>query len=306
MNMSDKVLVYIEDHFIRATVLKVLFERNLEFVEVLDANDMRLKLDLFMESIIFLIIQISPNTYEKQYNMIKSLKQGKDIPAFPVMAIIPDDSAEYVGGAKKADIDDVILIPEKRELFREFFVTRLTGFMKKIPKGERGQPDLDELRKSILADLSSNDDLKREIKRAGRGKYSVSFVMGRLAGIHIGLVQDFYDKLAKALRETDKIVNYDYRTFIVVCPFTIKTYLVEVEKKIRETFETMFGGYTRFRRLDMYGVTYPNDGKSLAALVEIMEKGVHDSIVISSIREPLSDLSRERLEEYKNMLKLYK
>lgn len=304
--MSDKVLVYIEDRFIRAAVLKVLFERNLEFVEVLDENDMRLKLDLFRETVIFLIMQISAVTYEQQYSLVKSLKQGSDLPAFPVMAIIPDGSVEYVGGAKKAGIEDVILIPEKREMFREFFVTRLIEFMKKVPKGERGRPDLDELRKSILSDLSVNGDLKREIKRAGRGKYSVSFVMGRLAGIHIGLVQDFYDKLGTVMRETDRIVNYDYRTFIVVCPFTIKTYLVEVEKKVRETFEIMFGGYTRFRRLDMYGVTYPDDGKNLAALVEIMEKGVHDSIVISSIQEPLSDLSRERLEEYKNMLKLYK
>ena len=60
------------------------------------------------------------------------------------------------------------------------------------------------------------------------------------------------------------------------------------------------------QRLDMYGATYPNDGRSVEKLVELCEKGVHDSIVISGIREPLNELSREQLEEYKRMLRLYK
>jgi len=37
-----------------------------------------------------------------------------------------------------------------------------------------------------------------------------------------------------------------------------------------------------------------------------MEKRVHDSIVISRMRQPLNTLSREKLEEFKNMLRLYK
>ena len=102
------------------------------------------------------------------------------------------------------------------------------------------------------------------------------------------------------------MINNDYRTFIVVCPFTQKKYTIEVEKKIRRAFEEMFGGYTKFRRLDMYGATYPEDGRSMDKLLEIMGKGVNDSIIISSIHEPLNKLSREHLEEYKNMLKLYK
>ncbi len=303
--MTDKILIFIKDRFIKGTVLKYLYEKNLEFMEVLDENDLYLKLDIFKEVILFFIIQINQETYIEQYEMMKKLKKGTGILSFPVMAIIPDGSVEYVGGAKKAGIEDVILIPEKRELFGEFFITRFNNFLKKLPSKQK-HPDLDELRRNILSTLSSNDDLKREIKRAGRGKYSVSFVMGRIAGIHIGMIQDFYEKLRKDLRDTDKIINYDYRTFIVTCPFTVKEYLVEVENKIREAFEVMFRGYSQRKKLDMYGVTYPEDGKSLEKLIEILEKGVHDSIVISSIHEPLNTLSKERLEEYKKMLRLYK
>jgi hypothetical protein len=56
----------------------------------------------------------------------------------------------------------------------------------------------------------------------------------------------------------------------------------------------------------MYGVTYPDDGKNISELIGILEKGVHDSVIISGIREPLNAISRERLEEYRKMLKLYK
>jgi hypothetical protein len=86
----------------------------------------------------------------------------------------------------------------------------------------------------------------------------------------------------------------------------VKSYRVEVEKKIRDAFETAFGGYSRVQRLNMYGVTYPDDGESINELVTLMDKGVHDSMIISSIQEPLNEISRGRLEEYRNMLKLYK
>lgn len=304
--MANKILCSIEDRLIKSIVLKHLFEKDLEFIEVLDEKDLYLKLDIFKESVFFYIVQIGHNTYREQYNIIKNIKQRSGLANFPVMAIIPDDSVEFVRGAKNAGVEDVVLIPEKREQFRDVFLSRLNDFLKKIPSNKGERPNLEEIRRSILAPLSDNADFKNEIKRAGRGKYSVSFVMCRITGIHIGMVQEFYDKLKADLRETDKVINNDYRTFIVVCPFTVKESLIEIEKKIRKAFEDMFGGYSRFKRLDMYGATYPDDGKGMDKLLEIMANGVHDSIIISSIDEPLNALSRERLEEYKKMLKLYK
>lgn len=302
--MADKVLILIEDRVIKGIVLKILYEKNIEFMEGLDLKDLQLKLDIFQDTILFHIIQINRQSYREQFEFVKSVK-GEVISGFPVLAIIPADTSEFVGGAKKAGIEDVVLIPEKRDQFRDFFTARLTEFMKNIPikeQNDEGEP----MPKTVLVDLTSDEDLKHEIKRAGRGKYAISFVMVRFTGVHIGLIQDFYIKLKKEMRDTDKIINYDYHTFIVVCPFTVKSYLVEVENKIRETFEGLFGGHSRLRRLDMYGVTYPDDGKNIDNLVEVMEKGVHDSNIISSIHEPLNAISRERLEEYRKMLKLYK
>jgi len=304
--MADKILCSIEDRFLKSIVLKQLFEKGLEFIESLDERDLYLKLDIFKETILFYIIQINQSSYKDQYKMIKSIKQKTGLSNFPVMAIIPNNSADIVRGANQAGIEDVILMPEQREQFKELFLNRLNDFLKKVPAHKGIHPDLDEIRKSILSSLSSNSDLKNEIKRASRGKYSVSFVMGRITGVHIGMIQEFYDKLKGMMRDTDKVINNDYRTFIVVCPFTLKEYLIEAENKTRKVFEEMFGGYSRLRRLDMYGATYPDDGKSLDKLLEIMEKGVSDSIIISSIHEPLNTLSKERLEEYKNMLRLYK
>jgi hypothetical protein len=304
--MANKILCSIEDRLIKVIVLKHLFEKGMEFIEILDERDLYLKLDIFGESIFFYIIQINHDSYKEQYKTIKNIKQKSGLANFPVMAIIPDGSVEFVRGAKQAGIEDVVLIPEKREKFKDIFLTRLNDFLKKIPSNKGIQPNLEEIRKSILAPLSDNAELINEVKRASRGKYPISLVMGRITGVHIGMIQEFYDKLKAGLRETDKVINNDYRTFVVVCPFTAKEYLIEIEKKIRKSFEEMFGGYSRLRRLDMYGAAYPDDGGSIDKLLEIMANGVNDSIIISSINEPLNALSRERLEEYKKMLRLYK
>jgi hypothetical protein len=237
--MADKVLIYIEDRAIKGIVLKILREKGLEFLEGLDIKDVQLKLDIFQDTVFFHIIQIGKDAYKEQFEFVKKVKEGSSAD-FPVMAIIPGDGSEFVSGAKKAGIEDVVLIPEKREQFRDVFFARLTEFIKTIPVREpNDEPGFHKNHET--SDFSPDEALKQEVKRAVRGKYSISFVMGRFTGVHIGMVQEFYAKLKKDMRDTDRIMSYDYHTFIVVCPFTVKSYLVEVEKKIREAFEAMFG-----------------------------------------------------------------
>jgi len=300
--MADKVLISVKDLFIKSIILKHLYKRGFEIVEVVDEIDLFLKLDIFRESILYYIVQISANTYGEQYDQIKRIRQENYFKSLPVMAIIPENSKEYIKGAKEAEVNDVFLMPAKRELLKDYLVERLSSFTAKIPSKD-SEEYINKVRENLLSGFNSNNDLKNELKRASRGKYPVSFIMCRLSGIHIGLVQEFYDKLALEMRETDRIANHDYRCFIIVCPFTMKKYLIEIEKKVRGIFERMFQG---LGKLYMYSVTYPDDGESLEKLLDIMEKGVHDSIVISGMRQPLNTLSKEKLEEFKNMLKLYK
>jgi len=300
--MADKVLISVKDLFIKSIILKHLYKRGFEIVEVVDEIDLFLKLDIFRESILYYIVQISANTYGEQYDQIKRIRQENYFKSLPVMAIIPENSKEYIKGAKEAEVNDVFLMPAKRELLKDYLVERLSSFTAKIPSKDSVEY-INKVRENLLSGFNSNNDLKNELKRASRGKHPVSFIMCRLSGIHIGLVQEFYDKLALEMRETDRIANHDYRCFIIVCPFTMKKYLIEIEKKVRGIFERMFQGSGK---LYMYSVTYPDDGESLEKLLDIMEKGVHDSIVISGMRQPLNTLSKEKLEEFKNMLKLYK
>ncbi len=298
--MADKILIFIDTLYIKGFVLKNLYKRGLEFVEVLDDNDLHLKLTIFRDSILFFIIEIKEKSYRKQYELIQRLKCEPGVRKFPILAIIPNDSIEMVSGAKEADIEDVVLIPGKKELFQQLFASRLSEFLKGFPIANN------PVRKPELIALSENDELRREMKRANRGKYSISFVMGRLTGIQSDKVKKFYNKLKSEMRDTDRVIQYEQDTFIVICPFTQKENLKEVENKIREGYEKLFGNNTRLKRLDMYGVSYPNDGENIENLFELLEKGVHDSAIISGIREPLNTLSQKRLEEYKKMLRLYK
>lgn len=299
--MSDKVLISVSDMFIKSIILKDLYKKGFEIVEATDEADLFLKLDIFRESILYYIIQINADIYIEQFDLVRKIRGVEYFRNLQVMAIVPDASKAYINGATEAGINDVFPIPARRELLKDYLPERLSVFTTRVPG--RDNDYLIKIRENILAELSSNSDLRNEIKRASRGNYPVSFVMGRISGIHIGMVQEFYDKLALQMRETDKIVNHDYRTFIIICPFTMKKYLPAIERKIRGTFEKMFGG---MGKLYMYSVTYPDDGESLEKLIEIMEKGVHDSIVISGMRQPLNTLGREKLEEFRNMLKLYK
>jgi len=299
--MADRVLITVNNMFIKSIILKNLHAKGFEIIEASDEADLFLKLDIYRESIMYYIIQVNADTYEKQYDMVKRIRQEEYFRNLPIMAIVPDVSKEFISGAKDADINDVFPVPSRRELLKDYLPERLSAFITKIPSGDSEY--MNKIKESIMSDLGTNSELKNEIKRASRGKYPVSFVMGRISGFHIGLVQEFYDKLSQQMRETDRIVNHDYRTFIIACPFTMKKNVVEIERKIRGMFDNMFKGTGK---LHMYSVTYPDDGDSLERLVEIMEKGVHGSIVISGIRQPLNTLSKDKLEEFRNMLKLYK
>ena len=220
-------------------------------------------------------------SYKEQFSFVKVLKTMQfHLSRF--LRLYPPIAAS-LWKCKESRIEDVVLIPENRERFHKSFIARLNAFMEKNPIiGQVLEAQM--LHKSNVINLLSDEELKYEIKRANRGKYSVSFVMGKFAWVHIEQIQNFYITLKKEMRDTDRIISYDYHSFVVVCPFTVKSYRVEVEKKIRDAFETAFGGYSRVQRLNMYGVTYPDDGESISELVTLMDKGVHDSMIISSIQ----------------------
>jgi len=184
--MADKVLISIKDLYIKSIILKDLDKRGFEIVEATDEVDLFLKLDIFRESILYYIVQINPNTYGKQYDKIKQIRQEEYFKNLPVMAIIPDNSKEYINGAQEAEVNDLFLMPAKRELLKDYLTERLSAFITKIPTKDNEY--LNKVRDNLLSGLSSNGDLINEIKRASRGKYPVSFVMCRLSGIHIGMV----------------------------------------------------------------------------------------------------------------------
>jgi len=111
--MADKVLISVKDLFIKSIILKHLYKRGFEIVEVVDEIDLFLKLDIFRESILYYIVQISANTYGEQYDQIKRIRQENYFKSLPVMAIIPENSKEYIKGAKEAEVNDVFLMRPK-------------------------------------------------------------------------------------------------------------------------------------------------------------------------------------------------
>lgn len=79
-----------------------------------------------------------------------------------------------------------------------------------------------------------------------------------------------------------------------------------MEEKFREAFKLELGTPGHHKRLYLYSATYPYDESSLDLLIERLENGINNSMVINSIQTPLKALSRTEIENYKQKIRQYK
>ena len=98
----------------------------------------------------------------------------------------------------------------------------------------------------------------------------------------------------------------DEDTFIAVFPFVEKANVPLLEEKFREAFKKESKRVGIHKKFCLYGATFPDDGDSLEQLLDRLEKGINNSLVISSVQIPLSSLTVSDIEEYKKKIRQYK
>jgi hypothetical protein len=95
------------------------------------------------------------------------------------------------------------------------------------------------------------------------------------------------------------ILHYEEDKILLICPFTVKPYVVEIENKVRQIYGQLgFSGQS----FALYGLTYPKDVTENQDILTRLEKGINNSIFLGNLKGTLSDIGFEQFEAYKKML----
>lgn len=302
--MKNIILIHVENRPLKGFLLKSISNADMDFVDIIDIDDLNLKLDAFGSKICMLILEITDwnmNAVKVEIDRLKGF-----LAPIPMLAVVSKDTAEIVTFAMRSGIRDILLLPKNRELYQRTVQEKMGNYYERFNPQKFASEREDRLYREHLENRGIHDYLGMELKRSKRGGYPLTMVMAKLTGEGPELIKDLDQSVKNFLRDTDRILVVDDQTFIGVFPFTQKDYVPIIEQKFRQTFDREIGKTGNHKRLCIYGVTYPPYETSLETLLKRMENGIKNSMVINSIQTPLNDLSRSEIESYKQKIRQYR
>ncbi len=273
-------------------------------LDVVDVDDLNLKLEAFGKEICLAVFEI--NDWNKTAIRVEIDRLKEVTSSISMLAVVWKDTAEVVTYVMNTGIRDVLLLPKNRERYKQIVEEKLAPYYEKLNPPESAKKEEPRFNLEIMENPGVMEALNRELKYAQRGNYPLSLVMAHYNGDGEDVVKGLIDKVKTFLRDTDKVLRVDMETFIGVFPFTEKDFVPILEEKFREAFKLELGRPGNYRKLYLYSATYPHDETSLDLLLERLENGINNSMVISTIRSPLNALSRTEIENYKQKIRQYK
>lgn len=299
--MDKIILLYVENRFLKGVLLKSITAAHIGVLEIVDKDDLNLKLSGFGPQICLVLLEITDENKDIIKEKLDCLKAA--IPQTPVMALVSKDTAEIVGFAARSGIKDILYIPKSKELYRKVIQDKL-------------QPYYDQwagsamLPHAVLNDLIKKPDvvetLTVALKHAQRGNYPVTLVMACLTGEETWKAPDYYNRMKTCLRDTDRLIKMDDKDFLGIFPYTEKEFALVLEQKFRRAFEAEFGKPGHHINLFLFSATYPIDERSAEKLLERLKNGIGNSMTVTSIKVPLNTLSKNELESYKQKIRQYR
>lgn len=294
--MDGKVLLFIRDYQLKRKVINCVASLQVPFVECFEQEELGFKMQLFQEDNKLYIHEFVLGDDDAQFERLRKIKEK----GWKVIVVFPKYVIEYIDRSQEIKIDDLMVYPVEEAPLKNKIVTLLSLPVAKEPEQE---PVDDGVHVNSLEEV-----IQMEINRAERGKYALSFVMIDF-GIVPQVIQNSYlVELKKSLRETDVILKADEKnTYILVCPFTPKNFLVEVENKIRYLFEEekRQERVSKMTKLYAYGLTLGDDGHTFMEIYKRLTDSIHDSkLMDQSIVQNLI-YTPEKLKAYKSLFKRF-
>lgn len=300
--MIKRILLNIDNRYIKSILLKSIAKAGLDILDVVDKDDMTIKLEAYGDNVVLAITEITKENLETVKLEVEYLRTI--YPEVPILAIVFKDTSDIVRFALKARINDVLLLPEINESYTNLIQAKMDIYYTKFNKPIEHKEQL--ISEKIQDKIDIKESLSIELKRAMRGEYALSFIMAYLSGNDPQALKTLVQNVKPFMRDTDKIIVMNDDTFIGVFPFTGKSYVPVIEEKFRDAYKSELSHMGIHKKLNLYSATYPHDGTTLEALLDRMEMGINNSLVINSVNTPLNTMTKSEIEEYKKKIRQYK
>jgi len=286
--MKQKVLVNVDTLSARKKVLSTIVSVGYDFVEANTYDDIKFKCDLLRDHIILYIHELDYRIYEEEMAYIKNIISR----GIKVMLIIDNYDVAIIDEALSIGIHDIVQMPIDMEIISKKLKNVIIGSVTVTDEAKKVTQDA--AFKKHNAQIIVN-----EIARAKRGNYEVSMILIRNLNQDSSMISDIIKDLKKHLRDTDRILHYEEDKILLICPFTVKPYVVEIENKVRNIYRLLDLSEQSFA---LYGLTYPKDVTENQDILTRLEKGIDNSILLGNLKGTLSDIGFEQFEAYKKML----
>lgn len=289
--MKNKVLMNVAGSATRKVVLFTIVNLGYDFIEFQNTEDLKFKHSLLKDSIVMLVHELNYSTYDRDFEMIKEVSNKK----IKVLLIIDRYETQVIDDAMEAGAADVVVLPLKEEILKNKMKNVLANTVKPL--------EIDKHIDDEHIEHSYVDDgvIDFEINRADRGKYSISLVMVELHSVTEDETIEIIEKLKDRLRETDLVMRYGPLKLLLICPFTGKENIVEVENKVRTLVKENVNKFKNKAVFTIYGIAYPKDGENARELIDLLEEGIMNSRLLGRIKGTFNDIRKEEIEAYRRM-----
>lgn len=288
--MEGKVLLFIRDYQLKIKVIHAMTDMHVSFMEVFEKEELSFKMQLIQNENRLYIHEYMFDD-DEQFDKIRSMKEN----GWKVLIIFPKYEIEYIDKSQEAKADDLMVQPIEVPSFK----SKLTTLMNlPVLKVVASNEEVDGFR----------DLVEMEVNRAQRGSYALSFVMVDMSVLKAEEKLFFVDQLKSILRETDMVVKTHERDYyMIVCPFTPKEFLVEVENKIRRQFsqDQLRELISTKGKLYLYGLTLGQDGDNFEVIYEKLMNSIANSKILDQAISKNVTYNKNKLNAYKTILRKF-
>lgn len=291
--MDGKVLIFVKDYQLNRLILNCVNQLKLNFFECFREEDIYFKIKLCEDPNKLFVYEFLHEKEEEQFELLQKISDK----GFKILVIFPEYSISYIDRGQKVGVDDMLVYPIETSTL----TNKITSLL--------NLPIENQISEVIFKEVTDDymESVTNEIIRARRGNYDLSFVMFSFVSVAEEKLEEYFNQLKIFLRETDILLpKIEKNKFILMCPFTKKNYLVEVENKIRETFNQLkqSGTFLLHSKIYMHGLTLDVDGRSFEELFKQMVEGIevskqYDQQSSKKLLYKRNNLNMEKLKAYR-------
>jgi hypothetical protein len=291
--MDGKILLFIRDYQLKRQVINLVAQLGLVFIECNDFNELDFRINLIdADKKLFFYEFHEGIEEEKQFKKLSDMK----IKGWKTLVVFSKYFIPYIDKSHKAGINDLCIHPVEIASIKNKILTLLS-----IPSEIQFEQEADEVT------IPVEETISRELNRATRGNYALSFVIFEFVSVVASKHGVFIEELKAKLRETDAIITGRIKdTYLIICPFTPKNFVVEVENKIRTLFEDKksLGEIAPLSRVYAYGLTFGEDGDNFEELITLLESNLQELKKMDQTIKQSLFYNPEKLKVYRNIYRM--